>query len=192
MTWDSANEKATNKTPKSQLPSWQYELRLDSATGIRKHEALSAGGKRAILTTYVHASNYDSLRFIGNDGKAYQWVSQVPVGYAKGARYDTLRHALFVARGSIVDPLYGELVADHTFWDGFGGKGPDEALCIRSADVQVALAVASLQVLKDWHRRTLRGYREKDAEGFAQAECLARGEELGKLSHWRGSDKTSK
>jgi hypothetical protein len=192
MTCNSPDENGKSKAYKNRLPSWEYELRLDRDTGIRKHEALSPGGKRSILTTYVHASNYDSLRFIGNDGKAYQWVSQVPLGYAEGARYDTLRHALFVAAGSIADPLYGDIVADHTFWDGFGGKRPDEALYIRSASVQCALVVASLQVLKDWHKRTLRGYREKDPEGFMQAECLAREQELGMMSHWRGSDKASK
>jgi hypothetical protein len=192
MTCNSPDESAKNKTSKSRLPSWEYELRLDRDTGIRKHEALSAGGKRAILTTYVQASNYDSLRFVGNDGKAYQWVSQVPLGYAKGARYDTLRHALFVARGSIVDPLYGDIVADHAFWDGSASGRPEEALCIRSAGVQCALVVASLQVLKDWHRRTLRKYREKDPEGFMQAECVAREQELGMLSHWRGSDKATR
>jgi hypothetical protein len=192
MTCNSPDESAKKKTSKSRLPSWEYELRLDRDTGIRKHEALSAGGKRAILTTYVQASNYDSLRFVGNDGKAYQWVSQVPLGYAKGARYDTLRHALFVARGSIVDPLYGDIVADHAFWDGSASGRPEEALCIRSAGVQCALVVASLQVLKDWHRRTLRKYREKDPEGFMQAECIAREQELGMLSHWRGSDKATR
>lgn len=99
--------------------TWSYELRLNLNTGVRKTEVLNPGGKTNILTTYVHATNYDSLRFVGNDGRAYLWVSHMPVGSTKGSRYDVLRHALFVATSNHPDPLYGEIVADHTYWDGF-------------------------------------------------------------------------
>ncbi|KZM28048.1 zinc ion binding [Ascochyta rabiei] len=98
---------------------WTYELRLDLKSGMRKSEVLNPGGKTNILTTYVHASNYDSLRFIGNDGKAYLWVSHRSLDFNKGSRYDILRHALFVATGHHPDPLYGDIVADHAYWDGF-------------------------------------------------------------------------
>jgi hypothetical protein len=192
MTCNSPDENSKDKALKNRLPSWEYELRLDRNTGVRKDEALNAGEKRSILTTYVPAHNYDSLRFIGNDGRGYQWVSQVPLSTANGARYDTLRHALFASTGNILDPLYGEIVADHTYWDGFAGARPDEALYIRSATVQRSLVVASLQVLKDWQKRTLRNFREKNPEGFTQMECLAREQDLGRLSHWRGSDCASK
>jgi hypothetical protein len=89
---------------------------------MRKFEGLAPPkSKMQILTTYVPAVNYDSLRFHGPDGKNYMWVTQAPLGSAKGARYDTLRHALFVSdqRTGISDPLYGRIVADHTYWDGF-------------------------------------------------------------------------
>ena len=98
---------------------WTYELRLDLNSGVRKTEFLNPSGETNILTTYVHAPNYDSLRFISNDGKSYLWVSHMPLGTTKGSRYDTLRHALFVATGNHPDPLYGDIVADHTYWDGF-------------------------------------------------------------------------
>lgn len=86
---------------------------------MRKSEVLSHGAKKSVLTTYVHAQNYDSLRFVGPDGRGYMWVSNSTVSSINGSRYDTLRHALFAAVGDIQDPLYGEIVADHTFWDGY-------------------------------------------------------------------------
>ncbi|KAF9692178.1 hypothetical protein EKO04_010025 [Ascochyta lentis] len=104
---------------KKRQPQWTYELRLDLNSGMRKREVLNPGGKTNILTTYVHASNYDSLRFVGNDRKAYLWVSHRPLDFANSGRYDILRHALFVATGNHPDPLYGDIVADHTYWDGF-------------------------------------------------------------------------
>ncbi|KAH6642914.1 hypothetical protein C7974DRAFT_112701 [Boeremia exigua] len=106
---------------KKRHPVWSYELRLDLRSGVRKKEVLNAGGGSDILTTYVHASNYDSLRFVGNDAKTYLWVSQMPVSSTQGQRYDIIRHALFVAHNNYQDPLYGDIVADHTYWDGFDG-----------------------------------------------------------------------
>ena len=102
---------------KKRLPVWTYDLRRDLNSGIRKTEVLNPGGKMNILTTYVHASNYDSLRFGGNDGRTYMWVSHMPI--SSNTRYDIVRHALFVATNH-PDPLYGDIVADHTYWDGFG------------------------------------------------------------------------
>lgn len=100
-------------------PVWTYELRLDRSKGVRKSEILSHGKEQSVLTTYVHARNYDSLRFIGPDGRAYMWVSSGNVSALKGSRFDTNRHALFASVGQNPDPLYGEIVADHTFWDGY-------------------------------------------------------------------------
>ncbi|KAH9863966.1 hypothetical protein J1614_009899 [Plenodomus biglobosus] len=110
---------ATDKKTKTRPNTWTYELKLDQKTHLRKSEVLSHGKLKAILTTYVHASNYDSLRFIGPDGRAYMWVSSSRVSSIGGSRYDTIRHALFVATGNVPDPLYGQIVADHTFWDGY-------------------------------------------------------------------------
>ncbi|KAJ4366107.1 hypothetical protein N0V83_007742 [Neocucurbitaria cava] len=107
------------KVSKSTRPMWSYDLKLDSRTGLRKSEVLSHGREKAILTTYVHALNYDSLRFIGPDNRAYMWVSSSKLSSLNGSRYDTVRHALFVATGNVPDPLYGQIVADHTFWDGY-------------------------------------------------------------------------
>jgi hypothetical protein len=238
---------ATKKMTKSRPPAWNYELKLDSGSGMRKTEVLSHGRQKAVLTTYVHALNYDSLRFIGPDGRAYMWVSSAKVSSVDGSRYDTLRHALFAATGNIPDPLYGEIVADHTFWDGYidenevhtgiqcdgcqtkpiaglrwrcrtcshqdvcnkcrtlalsgqyGGSLrsecdfslvnlPDEALNIRSQTVDSPLVVATLQVLKDWEKRTLRNEKKRNAKGFFASEEAARKCDLGIMSYWRASD----
>jgi hypothetical protein len=235
------------KVSKSKPTAWAYDLRLDKSTGMRKNEVLNHGKDKAILTTYVHAHNYDSLRFIGPDGRAYMWVSSSRLSSVNGSRYDTVRHALFAEMGQIKDPLYGEIVADHTFWDGYvdenevhtgikcdgcqkqpikgrrwkcktchhhdvceecrrsivaGGFGPamqqacnlslvclpDEALCIRSATVDPALVVATLQVLKDWERHTMRDEKKKDPKGFAASEDAARSKDLGIMSYWKASD----
>jgi len=98
---------------------WTYNLRIDLDTNVRRFEQLTpphAAGA-PLITTYLHASNYDSMRFVGNDGRLYMWVAHAPLSSTHGGRYDVLRHALFVA-GKGVDPLYGSIVADHTFWDG--------------------------------------------------------------------------
>ncbi|KAF1355995.1 hypothetical protein EJ07DRAFT_63713, partial [Lizonia empirigonia] len=192
---------------KRRKPSWTYELRLDSKSGLRKTEVLNHGGKTNMLTTYLHALNYDSLRFIGNDGRAYLWVSHLPLDPSKGSRYDILRHALFVANGSHPDPLYGDIVADHTYWDGFINQTkihqdticiecqtkpilsltclPDKSLYIRSPTVDPALVIASLQVLKDWQKHELRRHKGKDPKNFLINEEKAREHDLGRLSYWR-------
>jgi hypothetical protein len=240
------------KDPKSKVSkikegSWSYDLRLDLNGGMRKKEVLNHGSKTAILTTYVHARNYDSLRFIGPDGRGYMWVSSSQVSSENGLRYDTVRHALFGAVGHLPDPLYGEIVADHTFWDGHvdenevhtgvkcdgcqttpikglrwkcktchhhdvcetcrqsvlaGGFGPamqqackfslvclpDEALCIRSPTVDPTLVVATLQVLKDWEKHTLRDEKRTNAKAFLVSEECARKQDLGIMSYWKASD----
>jgi hypothetical protein len=120
MTLPEPPSDSKKKASKSKPVTWTYDLRLDLKHGVRKSEGLTYGGsKKDILTTYVHAQNYDSLRFIGPDGRAYMWVSSSTVSTVNGSRYDTVRHALFAAAGQIQDPLYGEIVADHTFWDGY-------------------------------------------------------------------------
>ena len=71
------------------------------------------------LLDAIDASNYDTLRFIGSDGRRYMWASHRRVSTLNGQRYDALRHALFVANEAVSpDPLYGLIVADHAFWDG--------------------------------------------------------------------------
>lgn len=71
-----------------------------------------------LITTYIKGQNYDSLRFMGQDGSVYLWVAHAPLSSVPGTRYDTLRHALFMAPKGC-DPLYGQIVADHAYWDGF-------------------------------------------------------------------------
>ena len=226
---------ATSKKPlkSQQSNSWAYDLKLDSHTQLRKSEVLTNSRLKSVLTTYVHAQNYDSLRFIGPDGRAYMWVSSTTVSSLDGARYDTLRHALFAASGNIPDPLYGEIVADHTFWDGYIDEAevhvgircqgcqakpivglrwkcrtcphhdvcnacrilalsgryaasisptcdfslvnlPDEALYIRSPMVDTALVVATLQVLKDWEKHSMRGEKRRHGKSFLASENAAR------------------
>jgi hypothetical protein len=172
----------------SQEADWAYELKLDPKTNLRRTEVLAHGGPKAkaVLTTYIHAINYDSLRFIAPNGRAYMWVSSTKLSSINGSRYDTLRHALFVAAGNIPDPLYGHIVADHCFWD--GGEGPDEALYMRSNAVDEALVVATLQVLKDWEKVTLRIEKRAHGKAFAEAEEEARQCVLGKRAYWRAGD----
>jgi hypothetical protein len=247
MTLPDHSSDPKKKTSKNKQVSWAYDLRLKMNSCMRKSEVLSHGREKAVLTTYVHALNYDSLRFIGPDGRPYMWVSSSQVSSTNGSRYDTIRHALFAATGQIQDPLYGEIVADHTFWDGYidehevhvgvkcdgcqakpikglrwkcktchhhdvceecrqlilaGGFGgsmqqscvlslvclPDEALYIRSPTVDPALVVATLQVLKDWERHTLRDEKRKNIKGFLASEEEARKHDLGVISYWKASD----
>ncbi|RYO31028.1 hypothetical protein AA0111_g5085 [Alternaria arborescens] len=191
MTCPDENTESSKKVSKAHQAIWNYDLKLDPRTNLRKSEVLSYGGPnaRSILTTYVHALNYDSLRFIGPDGCAYMWVTSTKVSSIHGSRYDTLRHALFVAMGNIADPLYGSIVADHCFWDGYcdgsGGSLPDESVHIRSATVDSAVVVATLQVMKDWEKHTLRQEKRKNPKAFAAAEEEARGCELGSFSYWK-------
>lgn len=120
LTWVMTNPAAPTRSEQMR-ELWKYELRRDLTTYERKTETLRPGKGREILCTYVHAANYDSLNFIGTDGRRYKWVTHGPVSSVHGARYDTLRHALFVStqRNGNQDPLYGQIVADHTYWDGF-------------------------------------------------------------------------
>jgi hypothetical protein len=97
---------------------WTYNLKFDNMTGIRKSELLTPPKGNDLITTYIPAQNYDSLRCIGPDGCLYLWVAHAPLSSVHGARYDTLRHALFMAPKGC-NPLYGEIVADHAYWDGF-------------------------------------------------------------------------
>jgi hypothetical protein len=97
---------------------WTYNLKFDNMTGMRKSELLTPPNGIDLITTYLPAQNYDSLRCIGPDGSLYLWVAHAPLSSVNGARYDTLRHALFMAPKGC-NPLYGEIVADHAYWDGF-------------------------------------------------------------------------
>lgn len=116
-----------NADPKTKKSAWTYELRMDKKSGFRKTEVLYPGREKNILTTYVHASNYDCLRFVGPDLKSYLWASHMPMSSTNGSRYDASRHALFVATSNNTDPLFGEIVADHTYWDGFDGDNRTHA-----------------------------------------------------------------
>lgn len=119
FSWVMQCNDAKSETKKRES-TWSYELRLNRRSGMRETEILNPGsGMMNILTTYIHAPNYDSLRFVANDGRSYLWVSHMPLSSSNGRRYDVLRHALFVANNTNIDPLYGEIVADHTYWDGF-------------------------------------------------------------------------
>ncbi|KAF2864659.1 hypothetical protein BDV95DRAFT_508970 [Massariosphaeria phaeospora] len=109
----------TGKKKKLQSPPWNYNLRLDKDTNMRKTETLQPPKGPELLTTYVRASNYDSLKFVGPDGHNYMWVTHAPTSSINGARYDTLRHALFVSTVPNQNPLFGQIVADHAYWDGF-------------------------------------------------------------------------
>lgn len=97
---------------------WAYNLKFDDTTGMRKSELLTPPSQIDFVTTYIPAKNYDSLRFIGPDGSVFLWVAHAPFSSVPGTRYDTLRHALFIAPKGC-DPLYGNIVADHAYWDGF-------------------------------------------------------------------------
>ncbi|KAI2474762.1 hypothetical protein Ptr902_13826 [Pyrenophora tritici-repentis] len=192
MTYTASASLSPSTTKKPPKDTWAYELKLDPRSNLRKSETLihENTAERPILTTYVHALNYDSLRFIGPDGRAYMWVSSSKLSCLNGARYDTLRHALFVATGNVPDPLYGQIVADHCFWDGYGaGAGdvlPDEALNVRARDVDPAVVVTTLQIMKDWEKTTLRAERARYKEAFRVGEEEARKGVLGRVSYWKG------
>jgi hypothetical protein len=190
---------ATKKISKTHHPTWTYDLRIDPKTKLRVSEDLSYLGPnvKTILTTYIHALNYDSLRFLGPDGRAYIWVSSTKLSSINGSRYDTLRHALFVSVGHNPDPLYGHIVADHCFWDGHvdstgSARLPDEALYIRSQSVDPALVVATLQIVKDWEKNTLREEKRNNPRAFQISENEARECELGRMSYWRGDERDNK
>ncbi|OAL54231.1 hypothetical protein IQ07DRAFT_502670 [Pyrenochaeta sp. DS3sAY3a] len=247
MSYAEETPETSKKLSKSKGAAWTYDLKLDPSTGMRKSEVLSHGREKSVLTTYVHAMNYDSLRFIGPDGRAYMWVSSTRLSSMNGSRYDTLRHALFTAVGNIPDPLYGQIVADHAYWDGYVNEMevhdgticngcrtapingslwrckscvnheicntcrtrslsgqviesilpmcrfslvnlPDETIYIRSPNVDPALVVATLQILKDWEKHTLRGEKSRDSQGFGANEEWARSCDLGIKAHWRAED----
>jgi hypothetical protein len=187
-------EEPTNygkKLSKAKQTVWSYDLKLDPKTNLRKSEVLTQGGPnaRSVLTTYVPGLNYDALRFVGPDGCAYMWVTSTKVSSIHGSRYDTLRHALFAAVGNVPDPLYGSIVADHCFWDGYvdesGGSLPDESLYIRRTTVDPALVIATLQVMKDWEKQMFRQEKKKNPKAFAVAEEEARRCVLGASSYWK-------
>ncbi|CAI6339850.1 unnamed protein product [Periconia digitata] len=122
-TWTMSHSTLTNKNkthPYQLQPEWRYHLRMEPDHKIRKSEHVyPARSTAGFITTYVHATNYDSLRFVGPGGLLYKWVSHAPVTGLNGSRHDALRHALFVSHDGTSDPLYGHLVADHAYWDGF-------------------------------------------------------------------------
>ena len=62
---------------------------------------------------------------------------------------------------------------------------PDESVHIRSATIDSAMVVATLQVMKDWEKHTLRQEKRKNPKAFAAAEEEARGCELGTFSYWK-------
>ncbi|PVH93770.1 hypothetical protein DM02DRAFT_619070 [Periconia macrospinosa] len=244
FSWTMTHTARAGKLQKGQKDQeWRYLLKMESDNKVRKSESLYPPKFPVeILTTYVHASNYDSLRFVGPGGRTYKWVSHAPVTAMHGARFDGLRHALFVSPDGTSDPLYGLLVADHAYWDGFLDPNethakttcsgcqmrplvglrwkcricvddhnvcstchatnssvkntcifslvnlPDETLNIRSTNVDPALVVATLQILKDWKLHTLRWEKLQDPRGFEYSENLARKGDLGRIRHWRKTD----
>jgi hypothetical protein len=119
FTWSMVPSLSKGKQKKAQPPCWTYQLKMNAATGLRKSELLYSPQRKEILTTYIRAQNYDSLRFVGPDGRLYLWVAHTRLSSIHGARFDTLRHALFASTHGRHDPLYGEIVADHAYWDGF-------------------------------------------------------------------------
>ncbi|OAG00846.1 uncharacterized protein CC84DRAFT_1056346, partial [Paraphaeosphaeria sporulosa] len=174
---------------------WTYNLKFDNMTGMRKSELLTPPNQIDLITTYLPAKNYDSLRFIGPDGNVFLWVAHAPLSSVHGARYDALRHALFMAPKGC-DPLYGNIVADHAYWDGFIDYSestctftlvnlPDEALYIRTSAVDPALICATLQIMRDWEFHMLRVQRHRDPNGFRISEDRAREGDLGRITYWR-------
>ncbi|KAF2017491.1 hypothetical protein BU24DRAFT_420532 [Aaosphaeria arxii CBS 175.79] len=240
--WSMTNPIAEKKADKTK-ELFKYELRLDPVTNKRKTETLVPIKGRDLLPTYVHAINYDSLNFIGPDGKRYKWVTHAPVNSFNLSRYDTLRHALFVSTitNGNQDPLFGQIVADHAYWDGYNNPDyvhsgiecggctmkpiigtrwgckvceshdvcddcrranlsvlpacqftrfslPDETLHIRSSRVDVPMVVATLQILKDWEKHTLRTQKAQYPNDFAASVAEARKHDLGALSYWEAGD----
>ena len=99
-----------------------------------------------------------------------------------------IRHALFTGNEN---PLYGQIVADHTFLDGFTdahGALADEALYVRSSSVDVGMVVATLQVIKEWELDFMRKEKRKYPEAFKISESLARQGTLGRTRYWRSAD----
>jgi hypothetical protein len=65
---------------------------------------------------------------------------------------------------------------------------PDEALYIRSPNIDPALVVATLQILKDWEKHTFRDEKRTNPKGFQFSEETTRKQDLGIMSYWRASD----
>lgn len=119
FSWTMTPPPMKEKSSKLHHTTWAYNLRIDLDSGIRKSELLTPPKGKDLITTYTHAPNYDTLRFVGPEGRLYMWVAHAPLNSTNGSRYDILRHALFASTYGQHDPLYGEIVADHTYWDGF-------------------------------------------------------------------------
>jgi hypothetical protein len=116
--WTMTDQINSRKNTKKST-QWTYSLTLDRKTGKRIDESLRSPEGKYLHCTYVHALNYDALNFRDLSGRAYKWVSSGPVSSLNGSRYDALRHALFMAPHNNVEPVYGQIVADHAYWDGF-------------------------------------------------------------------------
>jgi hypothetical protein len=65
---------------------------------------------------------------------------------------------------------------------------PDEALYIRDPNVDVAMVVATLQVLKDWEIHSLRRQKLRDPQGFSASVDKIRKGDLGRVRYWRNTD----
>ena len=81
-----------------------------------------------------------------------------------------------------------QLLADNTICDGHK-EDPTEALTIRERGLDEAMAVATLQVMKDtqWDE-VIRFERKENKAEFINAEAQARETKLGKLACWRQED----
>ncbi|ORX93619.1 hypothetical protein BCR34DRAFT_451532, partial [Clohesyomyces aquaticus] len=101
---------------------WTYNIKRDISSNLKKTETLTPSKGHDLICGYFHGLNYDSLKFIGTDGKVYKWVSHIPLNPLRGYLYGATRHALFVSTQrygvGAQDPLYGQIVADHAFFDG--------------------------------------------------------------------------
>ncbi|KAF2180424.1 hypothetical protein K469DRAFT_714807 [Zopfia rhizophila CBS 207.26] len=241
LSWTMASSAGEKGKIQKSRTSWSYSLKRDLDSNRVKSEVIMTPKGKEIHCSYIHAKNYDSLSFRGVDGLLYKWVSHAPLDTLNGYRYDTLRHALFAGSQHGQDPLYGQIVADHAYWDGFvdlsevhdgiechgcsqkpvvglrwkcktcadhdvcepcrlAGKSlmldckftmvslPDEALHIRNPRVDVGMAIATLQVLRDWELNTIREQRKQDPVGFELYLDNARKGDLGRIRHWRHTD----
>ncbi|KAF2493937.1 hypothetical protein BU16DRAFT_619138 [Lophium mytilinum] len=225
----------TMSSPSSNAKSlWSYTLTRNRKTDAVLSETLTNPYGVQIHPKFEATGEYASLTFKNLDGTSYEWRSSARVSSLNGARWDTVRHALFCNNA---------IVADHVFWDGFvdeqeihktatcdgcktkpmvgirwkcktclddhdvcnpcrqtgqsvkpsctwriKGALPDESMNIRMQGLDIGMAAATLQVLRDWERHLLREEKAKNPVEVAHAETLAGTQPLGMISYLKAKD----
>lgn len=153
-----------------------------------KPEALYGPDGKAVAAKFTHGNgggaSVDKLTFTLSDGQRYEWRSNHPVSTVGGYRYDFQCYALFRVAGAGL-----QLVADDAPWNGDLVENA-EALTIRVQDVDHAMVMAMLQMMKDAQWEVLRAETRNDSKVVKKTVEQARKTEMGKLVYWYRKDFT--